>query len=121
MAGTNKNGDTRGMSEESRQNLVQFTEKTARICGANGGKKKKENEPIRKAHEELKKEIIRESYSQTYQRLLEGKLSNQELIAVFKSAIDMSGDKTQTQEIKGDVSIMPTTFNILPVRGSDEL
>lgn len=35
---------------------------------------------------------------------------------------DSSGQKpTDKQEITGDVSVMPTTFNILPVRGSDEL
>lgn len=35
---------------------------------------------------------------------------------------DSSGQKPiDKQEITGDVSVMPTTFNILPVRGSDEL
>lgn len=121
MANTNKKGDTRGMSKESQKNLVKFTEKTARTCGANGGRKKKENEPKRKAHEEIKREIINESYSQIYDRLKDGGLSNQELIAVFKSAIDISGDKTQTQQITGDMSVTPTTFNILPVKGKDEL
>jgi hypothetical protein len=35
---------------------------------------------------------------------------------------DSSGQKpVDKQEITGDVNVLPTTFNILPVRGSDEL
>ena len=35
---------------------------------------------------------------------------------------DTAGQKpTDKQEITGDVSIMPPTFNILPVKGNDEL
>ena len=87
------------VTEKSLANLIPFTEETARVCGANGGRKKKENEPKRLAHKEAKERIIKEAYGQILERLENGFLSNQELISVFKSAIDISGDKTEKQEL----------------------
>ena len=43
-------------------------------------------------------------------------------VSAYQTIRDTIGEKpTDKQEITGDVSVMPTTFNILPVRGSDEL
>lgn len=43
-------------------------------------------------------------------------------VSAYQTIRDTIGEKpTDKQEIIGDVSVMPTTFNILPVRGSDEL
>lgn len=95
------------VTEKQLANLKPFTEKTARICGANGGKKKKENELKRLARQEAKERIIQEAYGQILDRLEKGKLSNSELISVFKSAIDISGDKTEKQEIE-----LPDSLNI---------
>lgn len=89
------------LSEKQKEVLRnnQFTTTTARECGARGGHKKKENEPIRKAHEEIKKQIIEETYGQIYDRLAQGKLSNSELLNLFGSTIKISGDLVQKQEI----------------------
>lgn len=91
--------------DKQNANLIKFTEKTAREMGARGGKKKKENEPKRKAKEEIKQEIIQETYGQIYERLLEGKLSNDELLKLFGSVIKISGDMLQKQEITGGLDI----------------
>lgn len=77
-----------------------FNSITAREAGAKGGKKKKENELKRLAHKEAKERIIKEAYGQILEKLENGELNNQELISVFKSAIDISGDKTEKQEIE---------------------
>ena len=82
-------------------NLKRFTEETAREMGARGGKKKKENEPKRKAIEQIKNEIIEKSFSKVYELLDKEDVNAQELIAIFKSAIDMSGFKTNKQEVSG--------------------
>lgn len=43
-------------------------------------------------------------------------------VSAYQTIRDTIGEKpVDKQEITGDVSVMPTTFNILPVRGSDEL
>lgn len=88
------------VTEKQLANLKPFTEKTARAAGANGGRKKKENELKRLAHKEAKERIIREAYGQILEKLENGELNNQELISVFKSAVDISGDKTETKEIE---------------------
>lgn len=77
-----------------------FNSTTARAAGAKGGKKKKENELKRLAHKEAKEKIIKEAYGQILERLENGDFNNQELISVFKSAVDISGDKTEKQELE---------------------
>lgn len=43
-------------------------------------------------------------------------------VTAYQTIRDTIGEKpTDKQEITGDVNVLPTTFNILPVRGSDEL
>ena len=91
--------------EKQNANLIKFTEKTAREMGARGGHKKKENEPKRKAHEEIKKQIIEETYGQIYDRLMQGLLSNSELLNLFGSTIKISGDLIQKQEIAGGIDV----------------
>ena len=76
-----------------------FNSITAREAGAKGGKAKKENELKRLAHKEAKERIIKEAYGQILEKLEKGELNNQELISVFKSAVDISGDKTEKQEV----------------------
>ena len=90
----------RKMTEAQLANLRPFTEKTAREMGARGGHKTKENEPKRKAHEEIKKQIIEETYGQIYDRLMQGALSNSELLNLFGNTIKISGDLIQKQEIE---------------------
>lgn len=89
------------LSEKQKEVLRtnQFTANTAQEMGARGGHKKKENEPKRKAHEEIKKQIIQETYGQIYDRLIEGKLTNSELLNLFGNTIKISGDLIQKQEI----------------------
>lgn len=82
-----------------------------KICKGNkeGVKFSSENQPSGKAKslghlkkktiEETKKEIINVAFGQIYNKLMNGELTNQELINVFKSAIDMSGFKTSKQEV----------------------
>ena len=75
------------------------TKKEARERGRNGGLKKKANEIQRLARKEAKERIIQEVYGQILEKLEKKELNNQELISVFKSAIDISGDKTEKQEV----------------------
>jgi ribosomal protein L9 len=90
----------RKMNKRSLENLQPFTENTARICGANGGKKKKENEPKRKALEQIKNEIIEKSFSLVYDLLQNGELlTSADLRDIFKTAVEMSGYKKQSQDI----------------------
>lgn len=43
-------------------------------------------------------------------------------VAAYQTIRDTIGEKpTDKQQITGDVSVAPTTFNILPVKGNDEL
>ena len=42
-------------------------------------------------------------------------------VAASRAVLDISGLKTQKQEISGDMNITPTTLNILPVRAQNEL
>lgn len=77
-----------------------FNSITAREAGKKGGKKKKENEPKRKAIEQIKNEIIEKSFSKVYELLDKGEITPQELISIFKSAIDMSGFKTSKHEVE---------------------
>lgn len=43
-------------------------------------------------------------------------------VSAYQTIRDTIGEKpTDKQEITGDVNVLPTTFNILPVRGRDEL
>ena len=101
------------LSEKQKEVLKsnQFTTNTARECGARGGKKKKENEPKRKAQEAIKKELIEKTYGQIYERLNTGGLSNSELISLFKSVIEISGDKTQKNEVEIPESLFINVIN----------
>lgn len=90
----------RNLTEKQLANLKPFTVETAREMGARGGHKTKENEPKRKAHEEVKKDIIRECYGQIYDRLKQGLLSNSELLNLFGNTIKISGDLVQKQEFE---------------------
>lgn len=83
------------------------SKKEARERGRNGGLAKKANELTRLAHKEAKERIIKEAYGQILEKLENGELNNQELISVFKSAVDISGDKTEKQEIE-----LPESLNI---------
>lgn len=75
------------------------TKKEARERGRNGGLAKKANELNRLARQEAKERIINEVYGQILEKLEDRQFSKQELIALFKPAIDISGDKTEKQEI----------------------
>lgn len=87
-------------TEKQLANLRPVTTKSeARERGRNGGLKKKANELQRLAHKEAKERIIKEAYGQILKKLENGELNNQELISVFKSAVDISGDKTEKQEV----------------------
>lgn len=87
-------------TEKQLANLRPVTTKSeARERGRNGGLKKKANELQRLAHNEAKERIIKEAYGQILEKLEKGELNNQELISVFKSAVDISGDKTEKQEV----------------------
>lgn len=96
----------KNVTDKQKSNLIQFTEKTAREMGARGGRKKKENEPKRKAKEELKKEIIQETYGQVYDRLKNGTLTNDELLKLFGNVIKISGDSVQKQEISNVIPLI---------------
>lgn len=61
--------------------------------------KRKENEPKRKALEQIKNEIIEKSFARVYELLGKEEIKEQDLIQIFKSAIDMSGYKSSKQEI----------------------
>ena len=61
----------------------------------------RKNAPKRKAIEQIKNEIIEKSFSKVYDLLDKEEITPQELISIFKSAIDMSGFKTSKQEIDG--------------------
>lgn len=76
-----------------------FNSITAREAGKKGGKAKKENEPKRKALEQIKNEIIEKSFARVYELLEKEEIKEQDLIQIFKSAIDMSGYKSSKQEI----------------------
>ena len=78
-----------------------FNSITAREAGRKGGKKKKENEPKRKAIEQIKNEIIEKSFAKVYDLLEREEIAPQELIQIFKSAIDMSGFKSIKQDVTG--------------------
>lgn len=87
-------------TEKQLANLKPITKSTARELGARGGKKKAENAPKRKALEQIKNEIIEKSFARIYELLDKKELKEQDLIQIFKSAIDMTGYKKQ--EISGD-------------------
>ena len=72
-----------------------------------------------------KKRAREEFVNKVYGKLLaladKENLSNREIIDLGKIAIEISGDKKNTQEMQGNMQIAPATFNILPVKGTDEL
>ena len=87
-------------TEKQLANLKPCSSKSeARERGRKGGLAKKANELQRLAHKEAKERIIKEAYGQILEKLENGELNNQELISVFKSAVDISGDKTEKQEV----------------------
>lgn len=72
-----------------------------------------------------KKRAREEFVNKVYGKLLtladKDNLTNREIIDLGKIAIEISGDKKNTQEMQGNMQIAPATFNILPVKGTDEL
>ena len=92
----------RKQSNSQLNNLKPFTVETAREMGARGGKKKKENEPKRKALEQIKNEIIEKCFSKINDLLEKEELSSSDLRDIFKTAVDMSGFKKQSQELSVD-------------------
>ena len=92
----------RKMNKKSLENLQPFTENTAREFGSRGGKKKKENEPKRKALEQIKNEIMEKSFSKINELLDKEDLTSQELRDIYKTAVEMSGFKKQSQELSVD-------------------
>lgn len=54
-------------------------------------------------------------------KLDEDTVVTKDLIDALKVMIEALGDKVNKQEITGDVSVLPTTFNILPVKSNEEL
>ena len=88
------------VTEKQLANLKPITsEKMARELGKKGGYAKKKNELQRLARQEAKERIINEVYGQILQQLEDKQFTKQELIALFKPVIDISGDKTEKQEI----------------------
>ena len=101
------------LSEKQKEILKnnQLTAKAERECGARVGKQEKENEPIRKAQVAIKKEVIETTSGRVYKRLIAGDLSNGELISLFKSVIEISGDKTQKNEVELPESLFINVIN----------
>jgi len=60
----------------------------------------RKNAPKRKALEQIKNEIIEKSFARIYELLEKKEIKEQDLIQIFKSAIDMSGYKKQ--ELNGN-------------------
>ena len=89
----------RRMSENSLNNLQPFTKgsEKSRECQKKAVAKRKENKTI----EEYKDGIIFLTFKQVYEKVESGQLTNQDLIDIFKTAVDMSGYKKQTQELQG--------------------
>ena len=54
----------------------------------------------KKTREQLRDEIIDKSFKKIWELLEKEELSNQDLKDIFKQAVDMSGYKKQTEEIK---------------------
>ena len=89
-------------TEKQKANLKPIKDSdVARRLQEKSVKKRKENEPKRKAIEQIKQEIIEKSFARVYELLEKEEIKEQDLIAIFKSAIDMSGFKTNKQEISG--------------------
>ena len=138
MANMNKNGDARGMSEESRKNLakgVRINEETAREYQAKAAIAQKENTKIRKEIESfqissnkalapIQASSLKELAQKANDILHDSEASSSEIklaMEILTFLRDSSGQKpTDKQEINGNVNLAPSTFNILPVKGNDE-
>lgn len=105
----------RNQSEQQLANLKPFTVETAREFGARGGKKKKENEPKRKAIEAIKNEIIEKSFSKVLDKLNDDKITFSELKEIFARAVDMSGFKQQKEELKEQITSIVINREIVDI------
>ena len=65
------------------------------------GEAKSKGKQKAKALEQIKQEIIEKSFSKINALLEKDELTSQELRDIFKTAVDMSGYKKQTQELQG--------------------
>ena len=128
----------RKMSENSLKNLKpiqkgELSREELKKRQSNGGKKSAQVQRENKLLSKVAEEKLNKLYSdgKTFQEksldlmeemILTGIIKPDDLVKLLTFLRDTAGQKpTDKQEITGDVSVMPTTFNILPVRGSDEL
>lgn len=68
-----------------------------------------------------KEDFIKKVYGKLLNLVDKENLTHREIIDLGNIAIKISGDMKESQEIIGNVNIEPATFNILPVKGTDEL
>lgn len=93
-------------TEKQLANLIPIKDtEIARQLQERSVKKRKENEPKRKALEQIKNEIIEKVFWLVYEKLESGDIEDNTLLQIFKSAIDMSGFKTNTQNITGNTNL----------------
>ena len=128
----------RKMSENSLKNLKpiqkgELSREELKKRQSNGGKKSAQVQRENKLLSKVAEEKLNKLYSdgKTFQEksldlmeemILTGIIKPDDLVKLLTFLRDTAGQKpTDKQEITGDVSVMPTTYNILPVRGSDEL
>lgn len=127
--GLNSKGNKRGMSKKSQESLIPITERSEneqRKMRANGGIKSGEVRREKKERAEMcnilfdeiyKRGLLTEVVATASHKITENG-DSKDLIELLK--IIKPNDK-QIQEITGDVTVAPATFNILPVKGNDEL
>jgi len=82
-------------NEKKLQNLKQFTSEYQPT-----GEAKSKGKQKAKALEQVKQEIIEKSFAKINALLEKEELTSQELRDIFKTAVDMSGYKKQTQEME---------------------
>ena len=139
MANLNKSGDARGMAETSRKNLAKgrrINEGIAREYQAQAAASRRENTKARKEIESfqissnkalapIQASSLKELAQKANDILCDPEATSTEIklaMDILAFLRDSSGQKpTDKQEITGDMSVTPTTFNILPVKGKDEL
>ena len=104
------------------KNLKTLSPNEARENGKKGGKK---SGAVRRERKALKEELLLLLSSGDIQErislaLIEKALSGD--VRAFETIRDTIGEKpTDKQEITGGMNVMPTTFNILPVRTLDNI
>lgn len=113
------------------QNLKSFKDmcrEDAAKIQSKGGKARAQKIKERKTLAELMKialSLPNEETGETNEIAITNAMINKAIkgdVSAYQTIRDTIGEKpTDKQEITGDVNVLPTTFNILPVRGSDEL